>query len=76
MVHHLTGAIVTSVEFIKEGDIFLIQKRFQSYGNQEFEVNEEDLLMEEVRLCEEKKKRVAFEKVEFLRKIKEFTRLN
>ena len=32
--------------------------------------------MEEVRLYEEKKKRAAFEKVEFFRKIKEFTRLN
>ena len=76
MVHHLTGAIVTSIEFIQDGDTFLIQKRFQSYGNQEFEVNEVDLLMDEVRLYEERKKWAAFEKVEIFRKIKEFTRLN
>ena len=65
------------MDCIEDGDNVLIQKRFKNTDQKSvFEDGADDLLAEEVRLYEEEQRTEIQKKVDFFRRLKEFTRLN
>ena len=74
LVLYPAGSVVNDVQTLMEGDILIIQKKLKTHCDQK--LTDEDAMLEEVRVYEEKQRNQFFDRVQFFRRIKEFTRMN